>query len=79
MYNVTLDNCSCKPKIKVEGKVLPNEFPTFVKIAMNQFRHIVAINDETGEVMMDFYFSDEVYPSDFTAITVLRKIEDFFQ
>lgn len=59
-YNISVDSCEARPKIVATFEDVPEKaLKDAIYMATRSFRSVEVINNETGEVVLTHYESDE--------------------
>ena len=79
MYEVVARNCNTCPKIKYGRKNLTKATAKFVALNLARaFRQVDIINQDTGEVMLSTYVSDEFFKKEISEIEAIAMVEALF-
>ena len=79
MYEVIANNCSTVPSIKYSRKDLSHAMALFVASNLARgFRQVDVLNQDTGEVMLSNYVSEEFFKEDITTLDAIKTVETMF-
>lgn len=79
MYEVVARNCNTNPKIKYSRKNLTKASALFVATNLERgFRQVDILNQDTGEVMLSTYVSDEFFKKEISEVEAIAMVEALF-
>ena len=79
MYEVVARNCNTNPKIKYSRKNLTKASALFVATNLERgFRQVDILNQDTGEVMLSTYVSDEFFKKEMSEVEAIAMVEVHF-
>ena len=79
LYEVVARNCNTCPKIKYGRKNLSKSTAKFVALNLARaFRQVDILNQETGEVMLSTYVSDEFFKKEMSEVEAIAMVEAHF-
>lgn len=79
MYEVVARNCNTCPKIKYSRKNLTKATAKFVALNLARaFRQVDILNQDTGEVMLSTYVSDEFFKKEMSEVEAIAMVEVHF-
>ena len=79
MYEVVARNCNTCPKIKYGRKNLTKATAKFIATNLARaFRQVDILNQDTGEVMLSTYVSDEFFKKEMSEVEAIAMVEVHF-
>jgi hypothetical protein len=77
-YSINVDSCEARPKIVATFEDVPEEeLENALSVAIQSFRSVEVINNETGEVVLNHYEGLRLHNQVFeygTALDVMKRI-----
>ena len=79
-YKLTLDSCQSNPKIIVEfDEVSESMLESVINVAKYAFRSIEVVNNETGEVVLNYYVGLQLFKPLYEYGTAIDTIANLLQ
>ena len=77
-YSVSANNCN-SPKITFEmGGLTKNNVKYVTSVLRDAFRQVRVTCEQTGEIMYDIYYNDDMFPTTFKEVEAIALIQTMF-
>ena len=75
-YTIEIDNCECVPSIVAKFEHVPEDrVKKAVHFAVNNFRQVKVLEEQTGRIMMSNYVDDDWFTAHETNVTALDYLK----